>query len=73
MAQVDEPMTLEDAGKMLREFQLNEWALDRRVTKTALRQQRQIVSEFLERLCRRDITSDELDHVLNSLKRGESK
>ena len=63
----NEPMALEDAAALLRRFQLNEWALDRRITKKAKREQAAIVCEFLERLCRREITKDELAHALDSM------
>lgn len=63
----DQPMTLEDAGALLRKWQLNEWALDRRMTKKAKREQQKIIKELLERLCRREVTGDELDHVLSSM------
>lgn len=62
-----QPMTLEDAATLLRRFQLNEWALDRRVTKKAQREQSAIVCELLERMCRREITKDELAHALDSM------
>lgn len=67
MSSSDSPMTLEDVGALLRKWQLNEWALDRRMTKKALREQQKIIKELLQRLCHREVTSDELDHVLTSM------
>jgi hypothetical protein len=61
-----ESLTLEDAAKLLRRWQLNEWALDKKMTKKALKEQRQIVKELLTRLCRRDVADVELDHVIGS-------
>jgi len=60
-------LTLEDAGKLLRRFQLNEWALDKRLTKKALKEQRQIITEMLERLTGRYVADIEIDHILNSM------
>jgi hypothetical protein len=62
-----ESLTLEDAAKLLRRWQLNEWALDKKMTKKALKEQRQIVKELLTRLCRRDVEDVELDHVINGM------
>lgn len=63
----DSPMTLSNAGALLRKWQLNEWALDRRMTKRAKREQQEIIKELLQRLCHREVTSDELDHILTSM------
>lgn len=62
-----ESMTLEDAGKLLRRWQINEWALDKKVTKKALKEQRQITKTLLTKLCQRYIADVELDHILDSL------
>lgn len=62
-----ESMTLEDAGKLLRRWQLNEWALDKKMTKKALKEQRTIIAILLTKLCQRYIADVELDHVLNSM------
>lgn len=62
-----EAMDLESAARLLNRWQLNEWSMDRRVTKKAKREQAGIIRELTERLCHRDITTDELDHVLNSM------
>lgn len=62
-----ESMTLEDAGKLLRRWQLNEWALDKKMTKKARKEQRQIVKELLTKLCRRYVADVEIDFVISSL------
>lgn len=60
-------MTLEDAAKLLRRWQLNEWALDKKMTKKALKEQRQIVKELTTRLYNHYIADIEIDHVIGSL------
>jgi hypothetical protein len=62
-----ESMTLEDAGALLRRWQLNEWALDKKMTKKALREQRQIITILLTKLCQRYVADVEVDHILNSM------
>lgn len=62
-----ESMTLEDAGQLLRRWQLNEWALEKKMTKKARKEQRQIVNELLTKLCRRYIADVEIDFVISSL------
>lgn len=59
--------TLEDAAQLLREWQLNEWAMDRRITKKAKREQRQIVERLLVGLTQREIAEAELEHALSSM------
>lgn len=62
-----ELLTLEDAGALLRRWQLNEWALDKKMTKKARREQRQIVTILLTKLCGRYVADIEIDHVINSM------
>lgn len=62
-----ESLTLEDAGQLLRRWQLNEWALDRKMTKKALKEQRAIVKELLAKLCGRYVADVEIDHVIGGL------
>lgn len=62
-----ESMTLEDAGKLLRRWQLNEWALDKKMTKKALKEQRQIVKILLVKLCQRHVADAEIEYTLASL------
>jgi len=62
------PLTLEEAGRLLRQWQLNEWALEKKMTKRALREQRWIVWRLLTYLTRREVISgDELDHIMGSM------
>lgn len=58
-------MTADEAGKLLWRWQMNEWALDRRRTKKALKEQRQIVNEILNQLLWREAEQAELDYVMN--------
>jgi hypothetical protein len=56
-----------DAGTLLRRFQLNEWALDKRITKKAKKEQRAIIKELLNHLCWREVDASEVDYVLSTM------
>jgi hypothetical protein len=59
--------TLEEAARLLREWQINEWSLDRRITKTAKKEQRRIVERLVVGLTQREVADVELDFVLSSM------
>lgn len=64
---MSEPMTVDDAAALLRRWQLNEWALDKKMTKKALKEQRAIVKELLERLCQRELSAAEIDLSISTM------
>lgn len=60
-------MDLHDAGALLRRFQLNEWAMDKRTTKKAHKEQQAIIKELLNHLCQREVGKIEVEWVLSSM------
>lgn len=60
-------LTATEAAQLLRRWQANEWALDRRATKKAHKEQRQIVAELLGYILRRKAEKAELDYVMSCL------
>lgn len=53
-------MELEEAGQLLHRFQQNEWDMERRDTKKARKEQREIIAELLSGLCCRTKKSNRL-------------
>lgn len=60
-------LSLEGAAQLLRRWQLNEWALDKKMTKKALKEQRQIIKDLLTILCQRHVVSRDVDFVMGHL------
>lgn len=60
-------MDIDEVAILLREFQLVEWALDRRITKKAVKDQRRIVRQLLEAATGTKVDEEELDRVIGTM------
>ena len=59
--------SIEDAARLLQRFQLAEWALDRRITKKAAKDQRRIVKELTEIIVGRKVDEEEVDRIIATM------
>jgi hypothetical protein len=60
-------LTLEESGRLLRAWQLNEWALDKKATKKARKEQRWIIWQLLCGLTQREVDETEIDYVISGM------